>query len=267
MDYLKYLFYGFIQGLTEFLPISSTAHLKILSTFFGLQDPGSSLSAIIQLGSVFALLYFFRKDIFLKTNFKNNIGILQILSKPIIKSIVLATIPILLIGSLIKIFHPNYSDSILRSNISIGLVSIFMAVIMLISEKSNKSALSLTNHNNLNSILIGFAQAFAIVPGVSRSGITISTALLLGWKRKEAAKYSFLLGLPSISIAAVVELLDSVNQNYSLPLGPILLALITTFFTSLFSIKFLINFISLNGLKFFAYYRLFFGILILMFYL
>ena len=130
MEFLKFIFYGIIQGLTEFIPVSSTAHLKIISLVFGINDPGSSLSAIIQIGSVFAIFWYFRKSIF---NFKsiNSIKLKNsFLFGRLYKSIFIATIPIVFIGGIIKLFVPGFSDSFLRSNLSIALVSILMSLIM-----------------------------------------------------------------------------------------------------------------------------------------
>ena len=264
MEFLKYIFYGIIQGLTEFIPVSSTAHLKIISLFFGMDDPGSSYSAIIQIGSVFAIFWYFRKSI---SNFKNTNSRkprYSFLFNKLNKSIFIGTIPIIFIGGIIKLFVPGFSYSFLRSNLSIALVSILMSVIMLFADISTKKSINLNNHTYPNSLYIGIAQAFAIVPGVSRSGATISMALLSGWNRKDAAKFSFLLGIPSISLAAFVEFFSAVNQFSSFPFLPLSAGLITTFFSSLLAIDFLIKYVSSNGLKIFIYYRLVFGILILL---
>ena len=194
----KVYFYGIIQGLTEFIPVSSTAHLKIISLIFGMDDPGSSVSAIIQIGSVFAIFWYFRKSIsnFNNTNFRK--PRYSFLFNKLNKSIFMGTIPIVFIGVIIKLFVPGYSDSFLRSNLSIALVSILMSLIMLFADISTKKSINLDNHKYRNSFYIGIAQAFAIVPGVSRSGATISMALLSGWNRKDAAKFhSFLVFLQS----------------------------------------------------------------------
>ncbi len=262
MTYFKYLVYGLIQGFTEFLPISSTAHLKVLSEFFGIDDPGSSLSAILQLGSVLAILYYFRDDISLLSRFKLNNFKKYFNQNKIFSSIFVGTTSILLFGALIKVFIPNFSESILRSNFSIALISILMALIMLLSEKTKSKKINLTNHKLMDSFKIGLGQAFAIIPGVSRSGITISMALLLGWDKKDATKFSFLLGIPAISIAAFVELFDSIINLDYLPIGPLLIGLVTTFLVSIFCIDFLIRFIPTKGLTIFAYYRLIFGMII-----
>ena len=138
-----------------------------------------------------------------------------------------------------------------------------MSVIMLFADISTKKSINLNNHKYLNIFYIGIAQAFAILPGVSRSGATISMALLSGWNRKDAAKFSFLLGIPSISLAAFVEFFSAVNQISAFPFLPLLAGLITAFFSSLLAINFLIKYVSSHGLKIFVYYRLIFGMLIL----
>ena len=133
---------------------------------------------------------------------------------------------------------------------------------MYIADISRNRFVNIKNHNYPDSLLIGFSQALAIVPGVSRSGITISTALLSGWERKDAAKYSFLLGIPAISLAAIVEFIFSLNIYSSLNIFPLLVGLTTTFLSSLFAIDFLIKYLNSFGLKLFVYYRLVFAILI-----
>tara|TARA_B100000963_G_scaffold116599_1_gene101578 strand:+ start:5038 stop:5868 length:831 start_codon:yes stop_codon:yes gene_type:complete len=261
LNYFKYFFYGIVQGFTEFLPISSTAHLKVLSEFFNLGDPGSSLSAIIQIGSVFAVLIFFQKEILTSRN--KVISYSSFSRKKIFLSILLGTTFILFFGALVKFIIPDFYNSYLRSNLVIALISIFTGLLMYISELKRCKNISLKNHNFTNSLFIGLAQAFAIIPGVSRSGITITAALLLGWKKVDAAKYSFLLGIPAISIASFVEIYSSLNIDLHINFGPLILALISSFITSYLSIKFLIRYISIKGLKFFIYYKIIFGSLIL----
>ena len=135
---------------------------------------------------------------------------------------------------------------------------------MLFADNSINKSINLKNHKYQNSLFIGIAQAFAILPGVSRSGATISMALLSGWNRKDAAKFSFLLGIPAISLAAFVEFFSVVNQFSSFPFLPLSAGLIATFLSSLLAIDFLIKYVSSNGLRIFIYYRLVFGILIIL---
>ncbi len=264
MEYLKFILYGLIQGLTEFIPVSSSAHLKVISLFFGIDDPGSSLSAIIQLGSVFALFWYFRKDIFKLRSGNSKNFINYLLHERLLKSIFIGTVPIILLGAIIKLFAPYFFDKFLRSNLSIALVSFLMAIFMFIADSSKKGSINLKNHHYLDSLLIGLSQAFAIIPGVSRSGITISTALVSGWERGDAAKFSFLLGIPAISIAAIVEFITSFNEFFSFSFLPLIVGLITAFVSSLFAIDFLIKYFSSNGLKLFVIYRIVFGIVILL---
>ena len=262
MEYLEYFLYGLIQGLTEFIPVSSTAHLKVISLFLGIDDPGSSLSAIIQLGSILALFWYFRKDIFqLKSQSSNNL-LDNFLHQRLLRSILIGTIPIILLGGNIKLFAPYFFENILRSNLSIALVSFVMAIFMYVAEISKKGSKNLKNHNYSDSFLVGLSQAFAIFPGVSRSGVTISTALVTGWEKCDAAKFSFILGIPSISVAAIVEFFSSYNGFSSFSFFPLIVGLITTFLSSLFAIDFLLKYFSSNGLKIFIIYRVIFSIVI-----
>ena len=250
--------------MTEFIPVSSTAHLKVISLFLGIDDPGASLSATIQLGSVVAIAWYFRNDIF---NFRSESSkkfLEYILHERLFRSILIGTIPIVLLGGSIKLFAPYFFDNVLRSNTSIALVSFLMAFFMYLADISKRGSINIKNHNYSDSFLIGFFQAFAIFPGVSRSGITISSALLSGWKRGDAAKFSFLLGMPAISLAAVVEFISSYSEFLSLGFLPLLVGLITTFLSSLLAIDFLLKYFSSNGLKIFIIYRVIFGFVILL---
>ena len=264
MEYLKFILYGIIQGLTEFLPVSSTAHLKVVSLFLGIDDPGASFSATIQLGSVLALAWYFRSDIF---NFRSQSSkrfLDYLLHERLIKSILIGTIPIILLGGTIKLFIPYFFDKFLRSNLSIAIVSIIMAFFMYIADSSKKGSVNLKNHNYSHSFLIGLSQAFAVFPGVSRSGVTISTALISGWDRTDAAKFSFLLGIPAISLAAIAEFISAFNEFNSISFFQLIVCLTTTFVSSLLAIDFLLRFFSSNGLKLFIIYRIVFGVVILL---
>jgi undecaprenyl-diphosphatase len=264
LEYLEYILYGLIQGLTEFIPVSSTAHLKVISLFFGIDDPGSSLSAFIQLGSVMAIVWYFRKDIFKLRNISSKNIFDDLIHQRLLRSVLIGTIPIILLGWNIKLFVPYFFDNILRSNLSIALVSFLMSIFMFLADGSKRGSKNLINHNYSDSFLIGVSQAFAIFPGVSRSGITISTALVSGWGRADAAKFSFLLGIPAISLAAIVEFITSFKEFSSFSFLPLIVGLITTFFSSLLAIDFLLKYFSSNGLKIFIMYRLIFSIVILL---
>ena len=263
-EYLKFFLYGLIQGLTEFFPVSSTAHLKVISHFFRIDDPGSSLSAIIQFGSVLALFWYFRKDFLILKSQPSKKIFNYLIHDRLFRSILIGTIPIILIGGIIKLYIPYFFDDILRSNLSIALVSLLMAFFMHIADSSNKGSINLNNHNYTDSFLIGFSQALAIFPGTSRSGITISTALVSGWRRSDAVKFSFLLGIPAISFAAIVEFISSFDKLFSFSFAPLIVGLTTTFLSSLFAIHFLLRYFTSNGLKIFIIYRVVFGVVILL---
>ena len=263
MEYLEFILYGLIQGLTEFIPVSSTAHLKIVSEFLGFEDPGYSLSAIIQLGSVLALFCYFRMILLnLEVNHQKNFS--QFINEKIFWSVLIGTIPIVLLGAVIKLFVPYLFNMYLRSNLSIALISFLMAIFMYLADISKKGSINFKNHKYSDSFLIGISQAFAIIPGVSRSGVTISTCFLSGWERRDAAKFSFLLGIPAISFAAIVEFISSFNEYSSLSFFPLFLGITTTFLSSLLAIDFFLKYISASGLKLFIIYRIVFGLVIIL---
>ena len=139
-----------------------------------------------------------------------------------------------------------------------------MAFFMYLADSSKRGSINIKNHNYSDSFLIGLFQAFAIIPGVSRSGVTISSALISGWERGDAAKFSFLLGMPAISLDAIVEFISSFNDFSSSGFLPLFVGLVTTFFSSLLVIDFLLKYFSSNGLKIFIVYRVIFGIVILL---
>jgi len=259
-----YIVYGLIQGITEFFPISSTAHLKIISLLVGIDDPGASLSAIVQLGSVLAILFYFREDIFYL--FKKNTNKLTsfLTFNKLIKSILIATTPLIFLGGTIKLLVPNFSESYLRSNTFIGIVSIFTGILMFISNKKRTNRSELSNICYVNAFIIGIGQAFAIFPGVSRSGITITFALLLGWTREDSVKFSFLLGVPAIFLSSILELFNSIDGGLIFSSSQLFLGLLSAFLTSIISINFIFRFIQLRGLSVFVYYKIIFGTAILL---
>ena len=264
LEYLRFFLYGLIQGLTEFIPVSSTAHLKVISLFFGFEDPGPSISAIIQLGSVLALFWYFKNDIFKFFKPNSQRSLKPFFKKKLLSSIFIGTIPIVLSGLLVRLLIADFYNDVLRSNISIAIISLLMASFMFFANKSRNKFINISNHNYKHSLLIGLAQAFAIIPGVSRSGATISLAFLTGWDRRDAAKFSFLLGIPSITLAAIFEFIFYFNHSSIFSLYALIIGIITTFFSSLIAIDFLLKYLPSKGLKLFIYYRFIFAILILL---
>ncbi len=263
----KSFFLGIIQGFTEFLPISSTAHLKVVPYLFGWNDLGVSFSASIQLGSAVAIIYYFRIQISLIINsffssFNSSKGFKDE-NYRLFLYIFVASIPILVFGLLIKLYWPNYSDSNLRGLFSIAITSIVMALLLALSEiygKRNKLFVDI----NLNDVIkLGLAQSLALFPGVSRSGITLTSALFSGIERKTAARLSFLVGIPAVSISGLVELFSLFRVLAVIDIIPIIIGIISSFFSSIFAIDLFLKFLSKNNTLVFVYYRLAFGIFIL----
>ena len=263
----KSFFLGIIQGFTEFLPISSTAHLKVVPYLFGWNDLGVSFSASIQLGSAVAIIYYFRNQISLIINsffssFNPSEGFKDENSR-LFLYIFVASIPILVFGLLIKLYWPNYSDSNLRGLFSISITSILMALLLALSEiygKRNKLFVDI----DLNDVIkLGLAQSLALFPGVSRSGITLTSALFSGIERKTAARLSFLVGIPAVSISGLVELFSLFRVLSVIDIIPIIIGIISSFFSSIFAIDLFLKFLSKNNTLVFVYYRLAFGIFIL----
>ena len=263
----KSFFLGIIQGFTEFLPISSTAHLKVVPYFFGWNDPGVSFSASVQLGSAVAIIYYFRNQISLiidsffsvlkhRKGFKDDDSRLSIY-------IFVASIPIFVFGLLIKIYWPNYSESNVRGLFSIAVTSIFMALLLALSEIYGKRNKLFADVNLNDVILLGFAQSLALFPGVSRSGITLTSALFSGIERQTAARLSFLVGIPAISISGFVELLSLIKVSSVIDIIPIIIGIISSFFSSILAIDLFLKFLSKNNTLVFVYYRLAFGVFIL----
>jgi undecaprenyl-diphosphatase len=263
----KSFFLGIIQGFTEFLPISSTAHLKVVPYFFGWNDPGVSFSASVQLGSAVAIIYYFRNQISLiidsffsvlkhRKGFKDDDSRLSIY-------IFVASIPIFIFGLLIKIYWPNYSESNVRGLFSIAVTSIFMALLLALSEIYGKRKKLFADVNLNDVILLGFAQSLALFPGVSRSGITLTSALFSGIERQTAARLSFLVGIPAISISGLVELLSLIKVSSVIDILPIIIGIISSFFSSILAIDLFLKFLSKNNTLVFVYYRLAFGVFIL----
>ena len=258
---------GIIQGFTEFLPISSSAHLKVVPYFLGWNDPGVSVSASLQLGSVFAIVYYFREQIYLLIDsffsICNNRNFFKDSNTKLVTYIIVASIPIFIFGFIIKLFWPSFSDSPFRSLFSISIISILMSLLLALSEIYGKKKKLFIDINLRDIIILGFSQSLAIFPGVSRSGVTLTSALFSGIERKTAAKLSFLVGIPAILITGCVEFLTLYHSLSVIEILPIIIGIFSSFFSSLIAIDFLLKFLAKNNTFIFVYYRLAFGVFIL----
>lgn len=259
----RFFVLGVVQGLTEFLPISSTAHLKVVPVLLGWGDPGVAVTAVIQLGSILAVVGFFRDDLR-----QVLLGVSQGLRQrrwddPQARlglAIALGTLPILVAGLAIKLCVPNFDQSPLRSLTSIALVSIVMALLLALAERVGRRRRVLEQVAVRDGVWVGLAQALALIPGVSRSGSTLTAALLDGWQRADAARFSFLLGIPAITLAGLVELKDAFSQPIAGGVLPLLVGIATSAVVSWLAIAWLLRFLQHHSTWWFVGYRLFFGV-------
>lgn len=205
---LKSAFLGVVQGITELMPISSTAHMRIVPAVLGWRDPGSAYSAAMQLAALAAVLTYFRSDVVqLATRSTSALtrGDFNDRNLRLAVWIVLATIPIVLAGLLLSRLL-NTCTSPLRGVAVIGWACLAMAALLALAEIFARHWRKLENVSLIDALLVGLAQAGALIPGVSRSGSTLTAALALGFKREEAARFSFLLGIPAIAGAGLLEI-------------------------------------------------------------
>ncbi len=262
MEYLQAFVLGLVQGLTEFLPISSTAHLKVIPVVLGWGDPGVAFSAVIQLGSIAAVLWYFGHDLSQIT-----MGSLRAirqrhynsLSFRLGVSIGLGTVPIVIGGLAIKKFIPDYDNSPLRSLGAIATASIVMALLLAIAEQWGKRQREFRAITTQDGVWMGLAQALALIPGVSRSGATLTAGLLVGMQRECATRFSFLLGIPAITLAGVVEGIGLWRHGVDSSWGVLGVGLLSSALFSYLAIAWLIKFFRTHSAWLFIIYRLAFG--------
>ena len=250
-DTLEACLLGLLQGFTEFLPVSSSAHLILLPKLMGWKDFGLPFDIAIHFGSLFAIIAYFLKDRIFKVNYKN------------LLLIFIATIPVGLSGLLCK----NFVEHNLRSVSLIALTTIVFGLLLGISDIYNKRYFKNLHVSQLsikNAILIGLAQAIAIIPGVSRSGITLTAALALGFTREVAARFSFLLAIPVIFLAGFVQLLElifknNVNFSYSITHTVLMSGFLSSMISSFIFIFIFLKFINKISMWPFVIYRILLG--------
>lgn len=258
---------GFVQGATEFIPISSTAHLKVIPVFLGWGDPGVAFTAVIQLGSIAAVISYFWSDLVQITT-----GVLKAIRTSDYESqdfwlavgIGVGTIPILVLGLGIKVLIPDFDNSPLRSMSAIAIASIVMALLLALAEYLGNQKRNFEDLTTKDGIIIGLAQALALMPGVSRSGSTMTAGLFINLDRATAARFSFLLGIPAITLAGLVELKGMIETGAaSSGLVPLIAALVSSAVFSYLAIAWLIKFLQRRSTWVFVWYRLGFGVFIL----
>lgn len=262
---------GVVQGATEFLPISSTAHLKAVPALLHLidpsfKDPGVAYSAVIQLGSVLAVLSYFFKDLwqiisgsFTAVKNKDYTS----LDLRLLGAIIVGTIPICLVGLAIKPLL-EADNGPLRSLYVVGGASIFMGLLLLLAEKIAKHTKSVSQVAGKDGLLVGLGQAMALIPGCSRSGSTLTFALFLGFKRDEAARFSFLLGIPAIVLSGLLELKHMAEHGLEgSSLVSLLVGLSVSTVVSYAAIWWMLKFLKSHSTFVFVIYRVIFGAVLL----
>ena len=254
---------GIVQGLTEFLPISSTAHLRVVPSLLHWQDPGVAYSAVIQLGSLIAVLAYFYKDIFqiafgsLKALIEKDFGSRDL---RLAGAIVIGTMPVCVVGLLLKhLLEQN--DGPFRSLTVIGCAAIFMGLALIAAEKLGKHTRVLDQMGVRDGLLVGLGQAMALIPGCSRSGSTLTVAMLIGLKRADAARFSFLLGVPAIFLSGMLELKSMFETGLSGEgIGSLVAGLLSSTIVSYLAIAWLIRYLQQHSSWIFVIYRLIFGV-------
>jgi undecaprenyl-diphosphatase len=262
VDALQAIVLGIVQGLTEFLPISSTAHLRIVPAFMGWEDPGAAFTAVTQLGTMAAVLLYFRADLWriAHTWVKS---LRQPELRPTLDArmgwyIALGTIPIGVFG----LVFADQIESGARDLYVIGTTLIVLGLVLLLAERVAKRDRSIEDIKRRDGILIGLAQACALVPGVSRSGATITAGLFLGFDRESAARYSFLLSVPAVVISGLFEL-RKIGEEEGAGVLPTILATIGAFVVGYASIAFLLRWLVHHSTAVFVAYRVALGALVL----
>ena len=256
---LQFILIGVIQGITEFLPISSSGHLVLFGQLSNWEDQGLFTDIAVHFGTLFAVIFYLRKDIFYLFA---NVFQFKFIKDQIIFKIILSTFPAILIGYFIY----DYVSIYFRNIQLIAISSMLFAIILYLADKiqiQNKSWKKITY---LEALLVGLFQALAFIPGASRAGVTITGARFLGYDRLNAARFSMILSIPIILASMTLSLINVSKENYvDVNLSQSFTAAIVAFITALLSIIFLMKFIKTFNFNIFIIYRFLLGILLLLF--
>lgn len=265
LSWLQVAVLGIVQGITELLPISSTAHLRVLPGLLGWPDPGSAFSAAMQLASFAAVVVYFRKDVAsLAAAGVRAIAHSDYRSRDwrMLLGIVLGTIPLVVAGAALRPVL-NGCHSPLRGLLVIGVASIVMSLLLALSERFARHSRGFADISLRDGLIVGLAQAFALIPGVSRSGATLTAALFCGMERETAARFSFLLGLPAITLAGFYEIHVLIKVGLGTPGWiTLLIGLLCASLTAFLAIYGLLHYLERRSTWLFVWYRLIFGMAI-----
>lgn len=266
MGLIEAVVLGIVQGLTEFLPVSSTAHIRVLPAVLGWEDPGAAFTAAIQIGTMVAVILFFRKDLIgIASKWAAGFGKPEARQLPEWRlgwGIAVGTLPIVGIGLLTK----RWVENELRSLVVVACALIVFGILMGVAERVGRQGRSLEKLTVRDGLWVGLWQALALIPGASRSGSTITGALFAGMERSAAARYSFLLSVPAIVAAAIFSLKEHASELVTGSLlVPMLVANLFAFASGWLAISFLLKLIQTRGLVPFVVYRIVLGGLLLAF--
>lgn len=257
---------GMVQGLGEFLPISSSAHLIITPWLFNWPDPGLAFDVALHWGTLLAVLAYFYKDIweiikgFFRSLSSSTRNLQNDINQKLAWLLIIASVPGAIIGWLLE----SQAEHAFRNPLLIAGTLSIMGVVLWLADKWSKKIKDLGHITKSNALMLGLAQAAAVIPGVSRSGATMTTGLLQGFKREDAAKFSFLMSVPIIFGAGILKLPDILQESNH---GPLVIGFISAAIFGFLSIKFLMRYISNHSFVLFTWYRLALAALIIIVYL
>ena len=246
-EFIEIFILSAVQGISEFLPISSSAHLILVSNFYDLKTGSLLIDISLHLGSLFAIIFYFRKDLF---DLKKN--------KKLIQLIILGSIPLIIFGYVLYSIELIY---ILRNLKVIAWTTLTCGIILFFADQQKLDKKMSTNLNIKSIIFIGLFQTLALIPGVSRAGVTLTAARFLKFNRVDSSKISFLLSIPALAGASFLGLKNAINQpleiNYL-----IIVSIILSFLFSYITVKFFLNYINKFSLNIFIIYRIFIAIIL-----
>jgi undecaprenyl-diphosphatase len=264
LDFLKAVVLGVIQGLTEFLPISSSAHLRIFPEWFGWGDPGAAFTAVIQIGTELAVLIYFRKDIWRIAS-----AWVRSLYDPAWRGhvdtrmgwyVIVGSLPIVVLGVLLK----DVIEKDFRSLWIIGTTLVVLGVVLGVADRVGRNDRSIEKMTLRHAVMLGGAQAMALIPGVSRSGATISMGRFLGYEREAATRFAFLLAIPAVVGAGIFELREIPGGDNAYGPVPTLIATVVSFLVGYAAIAWLLRYVSTKSFLPFVVYRIALGSLTLL---
>lgn len=267
MNLLQAIILGIVQGLTEFLPISSSGHLRIVPAFAGWNDPGAAFTAVIQLGTMAAVVLYFRHDLlriaraWLRSLSAPSAELADDLDARLGWYLILATIPISILG----LAFSHQIEHGARSLYLIGTTLIVLGLVLRYAEQVGLRERDIETITRRDAIVVGCAQALALIPGVSRSGATITAGLFLGFDRVAAARFSFLLSIPAVVLSGLFELKGVVGGSTkgAVGVGPTVVATLLAFIVGYASIAFLLRYLTTHTTEAFVIYRIALGTVVL----